>query len=110
MEIQLDPRGIRVRLSSGWHTFTAGQPVEDIISALISDRNKGAGLVPADSLGTLRLAPATNDGDLSADHIQGTAVGKLRKVPADPRLRRVLAQSKPKVQAIGMTLEDLLSD
>lgn len=111
MEIQLDPRGIRVKTTSGWKSFAPTDSVEQIIAALVEDR-QGKAHLPTDGLGVMRLAPQTTDVRPTGpqrDHKEGTATGKWRKVPHDPRLRRVLASAKPKRQAVGMTLDELLA-
>lgn len=113
MEIQLDPRGIRVRTKAGWLSFAPTDTVEAIITALIEDR-QGKASLPTDSLGTMKHM-ATSTADLgptgTAEHIQGTSVGKWRKVPMDPRLRRVIAKPAKTRRAApeGMTLDELMA-
>jgi len=113
MEIQLDPRGIRIRTKAGWISFSPTDPVERVITALIEDR-QGKASLPTDSLGTMAHFTSST-ADLGAtgpiDHIQGTAQGKWRKVPMDPRLRRVIAKPAParRTAPQGMTLDELMS-
>lgn len=107
MEIQLDPRGIRIRTKAGWVSFAPSDSVEKVVAALIEDR-QGKAALPTDGLGTMRLSATAAD-PIGRDHVEGSAMGKWRKVPNDPRLRRVLAAAKPKRQAVGMSLEELMS-